>query len=91
VIDYPEAGMKRIIRDLAAETNSLPAKAADQLDEIIHNVHRRLREGKPAHLPGLGLFVPGPEVQFKFEKADDSKSTRNPSRKPTGGATRSRR
>jgi hypothetical protein len=82
--------MKRIVRDLAAETNSVPAQAADQLDEIIHNVRRRLRQGKPAHLPGLGLFVPGPEIRFKFEKPDDSKSTRNRPRKPSGRPTRPR-
>jgi hypothetical protein len=74
--------MKRIIRDLAAETNSVPAQAADQIDKVVHDLLRRLRDGKPANLPGLGVFIPGPQVQFQFEQTNDSKSTRNRQQKP---------
>jgi hypothetical protein len=68
--------MKRIVRQLATETNSVPAKAADHLDEVLHKVLVRVRAGKPARLPGLGRFLPGPELQFQFEQPNETKTAK---------------
>jgi hypothetical protein len=68
--------MNRIIQRLAQETHTAPADAADQLDKVLHGVLRRLREGKPATLPGFGSFVPGAEIRFEFKKSNDKKITK---------------
>ena len=69
--------MKRIVRQMAKETHSVPAKAADQLDKVLHDVLQRLRDGKPARLPGFGRFLPGPEVKFEVERQNDTAKKTN--------------
>jgi nucleoid DNA-binding protein len=76
--------MKRIVRHMAIETHSVPAKAADQLDEVLHNVLQRLRDGKPARLPGFGRFLPGPEVKFELEQRNDTTKKTNRERQAAG-------
>jgi nucleoid DNA-binding protein len=68
--------MNRIIQRLAKQSDVAPANAADELDKVLHGVLRRLREGKPATLPGLGSFVPGTEIRFEFKKQNDKKTTK---------------
>jgi len=61
---------------LASRTHTTPGVAADQLDQIVHRIIQSLKEGKPASLPGLGVFTalnrkPG----FRFE-AEPKKAPR---------------
>lgn len=49
---------------LARHAGLSRAAAADQLDQVIHDILARLRRGKPAAFPGLGRFVPGQGFQF---------------------------
>ncbi|MBI4877158.1 MAG: HU family DNA-binding protein [Acidobacteria bacterium] len=52
---------------LASLTQTTPAVAADQLDRIVHRILQSLKNGKPAELPGLGVFRPTRERPgFRF-------------------------
>ena len=52
-----------------AKTNGISkAKAADQLDRVVHQILRKLRSGKPAKMPGLGVLVPGSDTRLKQER-----------------------
>jgi nucleoid DNA-binding protein len=44
---------------LAQRRHITKAEAADQLDGVVHRILRKLRAGKPATLPGLGILSPG--------------------------------
>ncbi|HVN03415.1 MAG TPA: HU family DNA-binding protein [Bryobacteraceae bacterium] len=57
-----------IAKRLARQSGVSKAEAADQLDRVIHQILSKLREGKPAPLPGLGRFTPGPKGSYQFEK-----------------------
>ncbi len=59
-----------LARRLAREAGVSKAAAADQLDRLVHSILRRLRQGKPVTLPGLGTFVPGPKPAFRFEEGE---------------------
>jgi len=53
---------------LASRTRTTPGVAADQLDQIVHRIVQSLKEGKPASLPGLGVFKPlNRKPGFRFE------------------------
>ena len=52
---------------LAEQTHLSEAEAADQLDRVVHAIVRNLRKGKPARLPGLGIFRPGDKWKFRFD------------------------
>jgi len=52
---------------LARQSKLTKAAAADQLDSLVHEILRRLRKGQAVPLPGLGTFMPGPKVAFRFE------------------------
>lgn len=56
-----------LIRRLAENGNTSPEEAADQLDAVIHDTLVRLRSGKPAVWPGLGLFQPDAKATIRFE------------------------
>lgn len=45
------------------------AKAADQLDTVVHRIVRSLRQGEAAALPGLGTFQPGEKPRFELERS----------------------
>lgn len=45
-----------------------PAEAADRLDEVVRQILQSLRHGRPAALPGLGLFTRGPDGEVRFER-----------------------
>ncbi|MDP2998701.1 MAG: HU family DNA-binding protein [Bryobacterales bacterium] len=61
---------------LASRTRTTPGVAADQLDRIVHHIIQSLKEGKPASLPGLGVFTPlNRKPGFRFE-AQPGKTSR---------------
>jgi Bacterial DNA-binding protein len=65
--------VKRMKKDhlakrLAKQSGISTAAAADQLDEVLSSILRRLRQGHSASLPGLGTFLPGPRPEFYFEQ-----------------------
>jgi nucleoid DNA-binding protein len=49
--------------------NRAEHEAADQLDEIVTRILSKLRKGKSVTLPGLGTFLPGLPIRFRFEGA----------------------
>lgn len=57
-----------IAKRLARQSGVSNAEAADQLDRVVHQILSKLRRGKPAPLPGLGRFTPGPKGIFQFEQ-----------------------
>jgi len=52
---------------LAKSTGVSPAKAADELDGVVHDVLRKLRAGKAVRMPGLGTIVPGEKPRLEPE------------------------
>ncbi len=46
---------KELARDLALNAKIPPAAAQDKIDELVHEILRRLRAGEPVDLEGLGL------------------------------------
>jgi hypothetical protein len=59
--------MERLIGRLAAASETTPAKAADELDKLVHRIHARLRRGQSANVPGLGRFTPALGLQMRFD------------------------
>ncbi|HYO84190.1 MAG TPA: HU family DNA-binding protein, partial [Bryobacteraceae bacterium] len=59
--------MDRLIQRLAEMSKTSPAKAADRLDSVVHEIIKQLRDGEAAVLPGLGKFTPGQETLFQPE------------------------
>lgn len=53
-----------LARRLARVGRISQAKAADQLDSVVHRILRNLRQGEAASLPGLGTFQPGSKPRF---------------------------
>jgi nucleoid DNA-binding protein len=60
--------MKQVIRQLAKKSSVTPAKAADQIDDYIHDVLRKLRKGQRVPVPGVGVITPS----LDLEKIKDS-------------------
>lgn len=58
---------KVFARRLAHEAQLTPAVAADQIDSVVTQLLRRLKEGKPAEIPGFGTLLPGKAVTFLAE------------------------
>ncbi len=58
-----------LVKRLAKESGLSTAAAADQLDNILAGILRRIRRGHSASLPGLGTFLPGPKPEFYFEQS----------------------
>lgn len=57
---------KRDIASRLAETRKISkAQAADQLDGVVHSILVKLRKGKRATLPGLGVLKPGNRPEFR--------------------------
>jgi nucleoid DNA-binding protein len=73
--------MEELIQRLARVSDLTPAEAADNVNELIHRIKKRLRGGRPARLRGLGLFTPGRSTKFRPEVT-------NASRTRSGGKTR---
>jgi nucleoid DNA-binding protein len=53
--------MKRdeLARQIARQTRTSPAEAADRLDRVIHDLIQKMKKGKRTALPGLGELAPG--------------------------------
>jgi nucleoid DNA-binding protein len=49
---------EEIARTLARQKRMPQAAARDQIDELVHKILKRLRQGKPVELPGLGKLIP---------------------------------
>ena len=62
--------MKReqLARRIAKESGISEAAAADQLDNMLSGILRRVRQGQSASLPGIGTFLPGAKPEFYFEQ-----------------------
>lgn len=54
------------IKRLADEAHVEPARAADELDRVVHNILTKLRDGKEAKVPGLGTFRSDTRAGFQF-------------------------
>jgi nucleoid DNA-binding protein len=59
----------QLVKRLARESGISTAAAADQLDDILGGILRRVRRGQSAPLPGLGIFLPGLKPEFHFEES----------------------
>jgi nucleoid DNA-binding protein len=55
---------------LAREARVSPAQAADQLDDMVHDILQKLRKGKAVDLPGLGRLQKGRNSAIRFQKAN---------------------
>jgi nucleoid DNA-binding protein len=69
--------MKQVIRQLAKKSSVSPAKAADQIDNYIHDILQKLRKGQRVPVPGVGIITPDRDLQLtKDSNAPGSKRTR---------------
>jgi nucleoid DNA-binding protein len=57
-----------LARDIGERRGVDPGDAADQMDRAVNKIVRALRQGKTAHLPGLGTIKPGKPWTFQPEK-----------------------
>jgi nucleoid DNA-binding protein len=48
---------EELARELAREARLPAAVAQDRIDELVHQIVRKLRRGRPVNLPGLGKLV----------------------------------
>jgi len=60
---------EHIARRIAKESHISTAAAADQLDQIVSDLLKRIRKGEAASIPGLGTFRAGWSRDFQFEGA----------------------
>lgn len=42
--------------------------AADQIDSVVTRLLKKLKEGKPAKIPGFGTLLPGEAITFQPEE-----------------------
>lgn len=57
-----------IAKQIARQSGVTPGEAADRLDRVVHEILTRLREGKAAHVPGLGHFRTGADGKVAFHR-----------------------
>ena len=70
--------MNRVIRQLAKNSSVTPAKAADQVDKVVHKLLQKLRKGEVAPLPGVGILTPGSTTtQFVEENNGADRASRS--------------
>lgn len=48
---------KELARELARLEHLTPGRAQDEVDELVYEIIRKLRAGKPVKLPGVGKLV----------------------------------
>ena len=48
---------EELARELAREAGLPAAIAQDQIDALVQRILKKLRRGRPVHLPGLGKLV----------------------------------
>jgi nucleoid DNA-binding protein len=51
---------KELARELARTQRLAEDVAQDQIDQLVHDILRKLRAGEPVDLPGLGKLIPPP-------------------------------
>jgi nucleoid DNA-binding protein len=56
-----------LAKRLARRSKSTVGEAADRLDRIVGEIVRKLKQGEPAHLPGVGAFTVGRDGRVDFE------------------------
>lgn len=56
-----------IARRLAKQLRIPTCHAADQIDRVVHEIVRELKNGHPVELPGFGTLKPGAPTSFKGE------------------------
>jgi nucleoid DNA-binding protein len=49
---------KQLAKEVSQTTHQPAAAAQDRVDEVVHEILRRLRAGEPVDLEGLGLKGP---------------------------------
>ena len=54
---------KELARELAHEARLPAAVAQDRIEELVHQIVRKLRRGRPVELPGLGKLVVPAELR----------------------------
>ncbi|HWE53458.1 MAG TPA: HU family DNA-binding protein [Bryobacteraceae bacterium] len=54
-----------LANDLAKQRGLKTGVAADQMDRAVTRIVRALRQGRAAHLPGLGTITPGSTWTFR--------------------------
>ena len=57
-----------IAKSMARQSKTSISEAADRLDQMVYDLVHRLRQGKPAHLPGVGTFTGGMHGAIGFER-----------------------
>ena len=56
-----------LARKFARRSNSTVGEAADRLDRIVGEIVRKLKQGEPARLPGVGEFTRNPDGRVAFQ------------------------
>ncbi len=59
------------MRRLAHEAHLTPAVAADQIDSLVTQLLKKLKDGQPANIPGIGTLLPGDAITFRPEEAPE--------------------
>ncbi len=63
-----------IAQQIARETGVTPGEAADQVDEVVSSILKKLKNGQSANLPGLGRFRRDVQGGLKFTQASRRRS-----------------
>ena len=61
---------------LARAARLTAAEAADQIDDVVHGIVKKLRKGKSATLPGLGRLMPAGRGTIRFSGNPSSPNRR---------------
>ena len=56
---------EELARELAREARLPAAVAQDRIDELVHRIVRKLRQGRRVDLPGVGRLVSRPGARKK--------------------------
>ena len=56
-------------RTVVAEYDVPTGHAADQIDRVVHEIVRELKQGRPVTLDGFGTLKPGAPTSFNTEKS----------------------
>jgi nucleoid DNA-binding protein len=60
-----------LTKQYARRAGMTQAQAADEIDRVIHDFMKRVRNGEPASLPGFGTFFPNQDAEFPLEQVRD--------------------
>jgi nucleoid DNA-binding protein len=60
-----------LVRELASRDKTTKGEAADELDQAVTEVLRKLRSGSDARLPGLGTISADKDWSFKPARKKD--------------------